>query len=435
VVTNAASRWLFGLGLLAAVFGCQRDPGPHRDDVLSVESAPMSSALAISWLLGGAEAGSPSSAPASSLVAASAPGVGARPRASLAPAAAPRAGERVSIPAGRFTAGSLSGDEGRDPRNESSAFSVALSAYEIDRLIYPNDPAEPPRTDVTQKEASRLCAARGERLCSEIEWEYACRGTAGDPYATGDAWDPNCSREPTTCASSFGVLGMSALREWTSSEILTLAKDDRSLPATRGAAPHAEPAEHRCARRSGALPTAHARELGFRCCAGSANTAALPAPKLGPPARKIALEPSQLAEIFATIPQLSSAFSSIHYFVEPDDTGTVVRRAKTTQGAPDTEGFTLTTSPLLWNPAPGEEVVVVLGHGAKDSFVVALYRLPDNKYRLASSLLLANDLGPFALAYHPDVRERLLWSSCWKCPGEGGAISFRDGRRVIIVQQ
>ena len=159
------------------------------------------------------------------------------------------------------------------------------------------------------------------------------------------------------------------------------------------------------------------------------------APKLGPTARKIALEPSQLAEIFATIPQLASTLPSIRYFVEPDDTAAVVRRAKTTQGAPDTEGFTLTTSPLLWNPAPGEEVIVVLGHGAKDSFVVALYRLADNKYRLASSLLLANDLGPFALAYHPDVRERLLWSSCWKCPGEGGAISFRDGRRVIIVQQ
>ena len=50
-------------------------------------------------------------------------------------------------------------------------------------------------------------------------------------------------------------------------------------------------------------------------------------------------------------------------------------------------------------------------------------------------LVLANDLGPFALAYHPEVRERLLWSSCWKCSGEGGAVAFRDGRRVVIVQQ
>ena len=123
------------------------------------------------------------------------------------------------------------------------------------------------------------------------------------------------------------------------------------------------------------------------------------------------------------------------HFNEPDDTATVLRRGKTAQGPADLEGFTLTTSPLLWNPAPGEEVVVVLGRGAKDSFIVALYRLPDNHYKLASSLLLVNDAGPFALAYHSEVRERLLWSSCWKCTGEGGTVSLRDGRRVIIVQQ
>src|SRR5439155_18286497 len=104
---------------------------------------------------------------------------------------------------------------------------------------------------------------------------------------------------------------------------------------------------------------------------------------------------------------------SIRYFSEPDDPATVLKRGRASPA--DTEGFTLTTSPLLWNPAPGEEIVVVLGHAAKDSFIVALYRLPDNRYRLASSLLLVNDAGPFVVAYHPEVRERLVWSSCWKC--------------------
>ena len=227
---------------------------------------------------------------------------------------------------------------------------------------------------------------------------------------------------------------MNALREWTASDVATLDKEDRPLSAVRGATPGAEPTEHRCARRTGLAATAKSRELGFRCCAGTPNGSSIPAPKLGPTARKIALEPSQLAEIFATIPQLSS-LQSIRFFSDPEDPTTVLKRGKSTPGAPDTEGFTLTTSPLLWNPAPGEEVVVVLGRGAKDSFIVALYRLPDNKYKLASSLLFANDVGPFALAYHPEVRERLLWSSCWKCAGEGGAVSFRDGRRVVIVQQ
>ena len=359
------------------------------------------------------------------------PGRTVRSRAVLAP----KAGEKVPIPGGRFSAGSSSGDDGRDPRSEPQAFSVVLSAFEIDRLPYPNNPAEPARTDVTQREASRLCAAQGERLCTELEWEYACKGTGGDAYATGDAWDAACAAEPMSCGSGFGVLGMGALREWTASEVLTLDKDERAPAAARGAAPGAEATEHRCARRSGLANTTHTRELGFRCCAGPPNGASIPAPKLGPVARKISLDPSQVAEIFATIPQLASVQQSIRYFAEPEDTTTVLRKGRTPQAAADPEGFTLTTSPLVWNPAPGEEVVVLLGHGSKDSFVVALYRLPDNRYRLASSLLLANDLGPFALAYHPNVRERLLWSSCWKCAGEGGAVSFRDGRRVVIVQQ
>ena len=152
---------------------------------------------------------------------------------------------------------------------------------------------------------------------------------------------------------------------------------------------------------------------------GSGQRRAIPAPKLGATARKIALEPSRWRRFLPTIPQLASVGSQIRYFNEPDDTATVLRRGKTAQGPADLEGFTLTTSPLLWNPAPGEEVVVVLGRGAKDSFIVALYRLPDNHYKLASSLLLVNDAGPFALAYHGEVRERFLWSSCWKCTGEG----------------
>jgi hypothetical protein len=354
---------------------------------------------------------------------------GARTRAALAP----KAGERVAVPAGRFSAGSTSGDDGRDPRSEAAFFSVALSAFEIDRLPYPNDPAEAPRVDVSQKEASRLCAARGERLCTELEWEYACKGTGGDAYATGDAWDSSCAREPMSCGSSFGVLAMGALREWTASEFASSDKQDHALFAARGALTNAEPTEHRCARREPLAATSKGRELGFRCCAGAPNGASIPAPKLGPVARKIALEPAQVAEIFATIPQLAS-LQSIRYFAEPDDPTTVLKRGKT--GATnDTEGYVLTTSPLLWNPAPGEEVVVVLGRGNKDSFVVALYRLPDNRYRLASSLLLVNDVGPFVLAYHPEVRERLVWTSCWKCSGEGGAVSLRDGRRVIIVQQ
>ena len=207
------------------------------------------------------------------------------------------------------------------------------------------------------------------------------------------------------------------------------------MPAVRGAAPGADATDHHCGKQLAELARhGQSRELGFRCAPAPQRTGRRSRREARPGRPQIALDPAQLGEVRDDDP--AAVDPSIDpLFLDPDDPATVLKRGKTPQGPPDTEGFTLTTSPLLWNPAPGEEVVVVLGRSAKDSFIVALYKLPDNRYRLASSLLLVNDLGPFALAYHPEVRERLLWSSCWKCAGEGGAVSLRDGRRVIIVQQ
>jgi hypothetical protein len=361
------------------------------------------------------------------------PDAGAKRAPSAASAA--RADERVVVPAGKLLVGSLPGDDGRDPRIEPAAFEAALSAYEIDALPYPNDPAQPPRTDIKRGEAAKLCGARGARLCTEIEWENACKGGRDDRFATGDGWDSSCTRNLAACASGCGARGMGAMREWTASDVLPLEHTDKPRAAVRGSIPAAEAPDHRCAHRIALSGADRAKDLGFRCCrtpaGGSPNTAAIPAPKLGPVARKFPIDPEKLADILADVPELASIKPPIRFFADPDDTATVHRRGN---GA-DLEGFSLTTTPLIWNPAPGDEVLVALGRTNKDSFVAALYRLPGGRYRIASSLVMRGDIGPFALAYHPEVRERIVWSSCWKCRGEEGTISLRDGKRIIIVQQ
>lgn len=346
-----------------------------------------------------------------------------------------KAGGRAAIAGATFHAGSLPGDDGRDPRLEPVAMEVTLGPYEIDLLPYPNDPREKPRTDVTREEAARLCSERGERLCTELEWELACRGTgdADTPYAAGDDWDAACAREPASCASGYGVLAMGAMLEWTASDVLPADKDDRPLPVARGARPDAPGSDHRCAHRAPLdRSSVKQADLGFRCCTGAPNAAAIPAPKPQPVARKVSLDPKQVSEMFSAMPQLAAVKDGIRFFSEPDDTAIVRKRGKDA----DAEGFTLTTSPLLWNPVGWDEVLVLAGRTKKDSFVVALYHLPGDRYRLASSMVFADDLGPFVLGYNPALRERLVWSSCWKCAGEGGAISTRDGgRRVVVVQQ
>jgi hypothetical protein len=94
-----------------------------------------------------------------------------------------------------------------------------------------------------------------------------------------------------------------------------------------------------------------------------------------------------------------------------------------------------TTMPLLWNPVPGEEILVVAGRAQKDSFIVAFYRLPGDRYRIASSFILKNEKGPIVLAYNSYVRKKLTWSHCWDCRGESGNVTYREDNRVVITQK
>ena len=99
-------------------------------------------------------------------------------------------------------------------------------------------------------------------------------------------------------------------------------------------------------------------------------------------------------------------------------------------------GFNFTVAPLLWNPVPGAEFLLVSGRSGENlSFVVAFYVIGENEYRLASSFLMRNEPGPVAFAYDNSIRPRLHFSTCWGCGGEGGAIQLGADGRVHIVQR
>ncbi|HZO15360.1 MAG TPA: hypothetical protein VFB62_18930, partial [Polyangiaceae bacterium] len=91
--------------------------------------------------------------------------------------------------------------------------------------------------------------------------------------------------------------------------------------------------------------------------------------------------------------------------------------------------------PLLWTPIPGEEIVLVTGRAGDDSFIVALHRLPGNRYRVGAALHMKNELGPVVLAYDTSVPNKLQWTTCWLCYGETGDIVYRAGDRIVITQR
>lgn len=333
-------------------------------------------------------------------------------------------GETLSIPAGTFPSGSTPGDEGREPSLEPALVDVTLKTFAIDALPYPNDPTKPPTLASSEREAERFCEEQGARLCTELEWERACKGPEGaDRFSTGPTWSATCDRTPTRCSSGFGVRAMGFLPEWTSSKI-------GDAPVLRGGS---RLRERRCASRSqgksshdkkGPSP----RQASFRCCHGERNEALMPEIELHSAFKRSSLDAEEVSKIFATIPELSKIGDGIRFFSDADVKSILARSSASA------DGISFATSPLLWNPEPGVEVLVVTGRAKKSDFIVALHVLPHDRYRFASALLLLRDVMPVALAYEHGRRKELRWTTCWSCAGEQGAVSLRDDGRVVIVQ-
>jgi hypothetical protein len=340
----------------------------------------------------------------------------------------PLAGERVEVPAGTFHAGSLPGEAGRRPDVEQRRTDVELGPFRVDRLPYPNDPAASPRVGVTRDEAERLCEARDERLCTELEWERACRGPASHSFPSGDAWNAGCAKGPLGCAAGFDVLAMGTLREWTASDVV--AENGSRKAAVRGAGPKASAEAHRCAARAAENPDGKSDELGFRCCKGPKNAAVVQEPHAGQTFLQASITPARLAELFKANPKTERLSKDLRFFKEPDGAETVVSR-----GPGDRKGFLFTVAPLVWNPVPGAEFLVVTGRsGESTSFVAAFHVMGKDEYKLASSFVMENEVGPVALAYNGYIRPRIHWSTCWGCLGESGRILYRDPDEAVIVQ-
>lgn len=387
-----------------------------------------SSALAIAVGLGcGKRAEGTAAGPtASASPSASPPVASARP-----PKEAARADARVEIPAGAVRAGSRPGDPGRRPELEPAEHSVELGPYSIDRLPFPNDPGRPPLTGVSRDDAKRRCAERGARLCTELEWERACKGPSNDVFPTGDAWDPRCADEPRSCASGFEVLGMgAALREWTASDVAPTDKDAPRRAAIRGAEAKAPAQDHRCAARNGIDADTKSDDLGFRCCHGPPNAAVVKEPTLGQTFERAKINAAELEKILAADPRTAMLAKDVKFFRDPEAANTVIER-----GPGDKKGFSFTVAPLLWNPVAGAQYLLVAARsGDNTSFVVAFHAAGKDEYRLASSFVMKNEPGPVALAYSGYIRPRLHFSTCWGCPGETGKLLHRDPDAVVIVQ-
>lgn len=117
---------------------------------------------------------------------------------------------------------------------------------------------------LTYDEANELCLSRGRRLCTEQEWETACRGPDGHLYPYGDRFNPTACvvGEATSaavgsrnvCRSGFGAYDMSGnAGEWVRG------------PLIKGGDFGADDFGSRCGARARAT-TAEIELVTARCC-------------------------------------------------------------------------------------------------------------------------------------------------------------------------
>lgn len=189
----------------------------------------------------------------------------------------------VWIPAGALVAGTPLERLPRVADAEMLGEQVVLSGYYVDQYPFPNEEGAIPQTSVSAPEAAALCAERGKRLCTELEWERACKGPDNHVYEYGDEYRADrcgTGHAPQLrpvglrvgCRSDFGVRDLhGAVLEWTSSP--WGRGGDGDLVAVRGGNGAAGELWGRCANVVRRGPGERADSLGFRCCAGTANAA------------------------------------------------------------------------------------------------------------------------------------------------------------------
>ncbi|NWF68302.1 MAG: formylglycine-generating enzyme family protein [Chloroflexi bacterium] len=197
------------------------------------------------------------------------------------------------VPPGCFTMGSASGEADEQPAVEQClANGFWIDVTEVTNARYGSagawNGAQRPRDSVTWYEASAHCAARGGRLPSEVEWEYAARGSSSRVYPWGNhfaaenaIFDASSGGQSADVGSRpggaawVGALDMAGnLWEWTSSVYRFYpynAADGRESPdetlprSVRGGAWVSESGMLRAANRAAVSPERRDNSVGFRC--------------------------------------------------------------------------------------------------------------------------------------------------------------------------
>jgi serine/threonine protein kinase len=202
--------------------------------------------------------------------------------------------DMIWIPGGQFVRGMWSkydegsGNERMEERVQVAGFWMDRQEAHTEKAEEPPPPEDPnappppapapdpeelrPLRDMAYAEAEAHCDSKGKRLCTEDEWEKACKGPDNWIYAYDDefnskqcppsGWKLRAYRvsEFQRCLSGYSIHNLGGgLLEWTSS------KEGEGY-VVKGGAVGNEQKGTRCAARSVLPPGTKQPHIGVRCC-------------------------------------------------------------------------------------------------------------------------------------------------------------------------
>jgi formylglycine-generating enzyme required for sulfatase activity len=178
------------------------------------------------------------------------------------------------VSGGTFKMGTDSPTEGLD---ELPLVSKTVASFCIDEFEFPNKAGELPWVNVTWEAAKAQCETLGKRLCTEEEWEKACKGPGNARFPYGSQFDADkcntadgrekdrelaASGRFAGCRSGYGIADLSGnVAEWTDSrygDTLDRTQKGGSFARSEYAA--------RCTARKNGVPDSRSPSVGFRCC-------------------------------------------------------------------------------------------------------------------------------------------------------------------------
>ncbi len=255
------------------------------------------------------------------------------------------------VPPGVLLAGTAPDKTPRIAEEELPGTPIQLNGFYIDLLAYPNEPGAIATTNVSREDAAHLCEAKGKRLCTEYEWERACKGPDNTSYEYGDAYRAAAcgtgvsalvsarrpSGERVQCKSGFGLLDMhGGPWEWTDSAWRRGAHASPTpLYVLRGGNAEAGELAGRCANALARRPVVKSPWMGFRCCAGPKND----------PDMEFELKRGAVLERSAKPSELAAPLVAL---------GTKIWGS-------DGAGAFVATHAWTWRPVPNEELRVTSG--------------------------------------------------------------------------